>query len=1112
MLIAGGDARTPALDPWLAFEHLKHLWDPAEGFGKNGSLLRPLLIPVVFFDLAFQKLGLSPAVTSNLWPAAIAAIQSYFTIRLFRVLVPNCESTSIAFVGLATLLNPLQLLSYHTIFPTTALGIALTPGLIAVALDHARSPRFRTLAEFITLAFLNVASAVNPAIIALQIGLLGITFAASMLTAGKPLRQLLISLQLIAAFLAPGLSLWLPALAFSLKGFQALNSATQSYSQTTLAATSEFSGLWASLRLVGGYLFTNDVGGQPFITAGPAYASNPILIGSTLTLPLLSLAGAFASWRRRSRPIALIAISTLLLLFFIKGTSPPAGAVFEWLFNHVAGMHAFRDPYSKLSWLLALSYAILAGYAIDVAAKYKFHPRLAITVIAIAGLTVSSFPILTGHLFWSHEQTRIPSRYFEAARWFNAGHSGRIIEMPVATNIFDTYRWGYVGSGINHDIINNPLVTPVADFGSDANQALDDSFRSVHYELGDQEAAYILGLLNVRYILQDDSVDVNFFAPTYAAELPRALPHTRLSKRLGSLSIYEIDSKLLNAPIYSPSLLVSGADNLHQLGMLCRMLSNCKDVAAIDEKTASALHTDQIGYISFADKRAKGAWATYHTLPLIRDVTPTSAARNPDKSATTVSDYGNETYADGDQNTRLVTYGSAAPVELNKIAASGTHRMAVLPRPIRLCGRAGQTVWRDVALKSERSGNSNALIRITHQSVAAMPWVGVFEDDSSANTITRAMFAPLRASAAALTFSRIVVLKKSRGDAYVRLASDITSNGGCTTYYALSVDSVGQALTQGSPLSSPVATDGLPPFFGTNATVLARSRDTILRGAASASLPKVTDSTLNVSDLARNWSSPEETAPFQTTFKYGLLLSNATGHGDLPLTLDTLGAHYDVHAYFGHLLPGSVYRLRFKIARSVAGDLHLAVISGAGAFITARDIHAASQPRKVDVSFTLPPNTTSALLYLYDGAQRRYTRDFLSQPTIVMDSPISTTFHILHPSPMPTPQTAIKQLSTTRYDISVRRAPKRFILSMATSKDDAWQLLAPDGVRVRPITTNLYFNGWIISSSRRNYSLRLIYADERWTNVALYATAIDVILLVLITMSIWAIERKSTVE
>jgi len=71
--------------------------------------------------------------------------------------------------------------------------------------------------------------------------------------------------------------------------------------------------------------------------------------------------------------ITFFAFLALIGSFLAKGSNPPFGGVYLWLFNHFPGMNIFRDS-TKFYVLVALSYSILIPFTLEQVSK-KFSKR-----------------------------------------------------------------------------------------------------------------------------------------------------------------------------------------------------------------------------------------------------------------------------------------------------------------------------------------------------------------------------------------------------------------------------------------------------------------------------------------------------------------------------------------------------------------------------------------------------------------------------------------------------------------------------------------------------------------------------------------------------------------
>jgi len=111
---------------------------------------------------------------------------------------------------------------------------------------------------------------------------------------------------------------------------------------------------------------------NPFSLLHPFWPEN--IFGKTyfmrpefLFLPILAFINLlfineFKSLRVKKN-ILFFGLLAIIGAFLAKGTNPPAGEVYRWLFNNVPGMNLFRDP-TKFYLLVCFSYSMLIPYGI----------------------------------------------------------------------------------------------------------------------------------------------------------------------------------------------------------------------------------------------------------------------------------------------------------------------------------------------------------------------------------------------------------------------------------------------------------------------------------------------------------------------------------------------------------------------------------------------------------------------------------------------------------------------------------------------------------------------------------------------------------------------------
>ena len=99
---------------------------------------------------------------------------------------------------------------------------------------------------------------------------------------------------------------------------------------------------------------------QPEFLVIPILAFGSLLFVSRNQEPCL--AGRQARTRNNTH-ILFFAFLALIGAFFAKGVNPPAGGIFQWMFQYVPGFIMFRDP-TKFYLFIALGYSILIPFTL----------------------------------------------------------------------------------------------------------------------------------------------------------------------------------------------------------------------------------------------------------------------------------------------------------------------------------------------------------------------------------------------------------------------------------------------------------------------------------------------------------------------------------------------------------------------------------------------------------------------------------------------------------------------------------------------------------------------------------------------------------------------------
>lgn len=221
-----------------------------------------------------------------------------------------------------------------------------------------------------------------------------------------------------------------------------------------------------------------DAPGDPLLNPGLYQSNLFILLG--ICLPMFAFT---AVKRRQERSGVFFALVGVIAILMAKGSHPPLGKVFEWMYLHVPGVFFFRAPYRVFSSLLTFSMAPLLGLLFGRAlwnAKRTYGQngwasleRLSfqgitnisasvLTILFTTASTLYAWPVFTGSHLKEKGSLRepgvfqnIPAYYREGDSWLKEhGNSARVY-LPYQVYDANT-SWGYNGPDPAFELLSAP--------------------------------------------------------------------------------------------------------------------------------------------------------------------------------------------------------------------------------------------------------------------------------------------------------------------------------------------------------------------------------------------------------------------------------------------------------------------------------------------------------------------------------------------------------------------------------------------------------------------------------------------------------------------------------
>lgn len=216
----------------------------------------------------------------------------------------------------------------------------------------------------------------------------------------------------------------------------------------------------------------------------------------------------------------------LFTIFFTKGSAPPFGEIFHFLFSNVRILEVFRGPFEKIGLLLPLSFSILIGYSLYVVGndlRKRFSRKISNVVVygsSFLMLTILVFPMWNSWVFSFNEPpqnnlnngdyVKVPDYYQKVDELVSSDPDEfRGLALPLAEEGI-TYTWDYGYGGVEY-----------------TNGLLSDSFFALAPQRfpfvvniakqipgviknNPQEFSKMLSVLNTKYVIVRTDIDYRY--------------------------------------------------------------------------------------------------------------------------------------------------------------------------------------------------------------------------------------------------------------------------------------------------------------------------------------------------------------------------------------------------------------------------------------------------------------------------------------------------------------------------------------------------------------------------------------------------------------------------
>ena len=469
------------VDPVRFLADVAAAWTPTTDLGDvHSAQYSGYLWPMGPFYAALRELGLAPWVVQRLWLGLLLALAAWGMLRLLDVLAGRPRGVAHLVATGFYVFNPYTV--FNTGRATSALiAYAALPWLLIVvhrgvrAVHGFRGWRGWWWAGAFALILTSCAAGINAAVVGwMLVGPLVLlvyepmTRAVRWRDAGGFLLRM--------GVLAVPASLWwiVPLFVHVRYGIDFLQFTEQPRSIWGTNSVNE------SLRLMGywtSYLGYGYGVTRPLFDDSPTLLYNPLVVGASLLLPALAVAGFL--WTRRFRYGPFLLLLVIVGVFIMAAGFPDGTQVrkaMEWIYRE-AWLVRFMRTTQKAAPLVALGVAGLLGLAAQLAwarlrALRSGRGRTAALIAAPAALAalilLSALPLVRGQALDSQlNWERIPAAWAEAGRGLDRELPENSRAMILPGSVFYYYKWGGTVDSILPRLTERPVAaryeTPLSD-------------------------------------------------------------------------------------------------------------------------------------------------------------------------------------------------------------------------------------------------------------------------------------------------------------------------------------------------------------------------------------------------------------------------------------------------------------------------------------------------------------------------------------------------------------------------------------------------------------------------------------------------------------------------
>lgn len=557
LMYGGGDVGLPTYNPQSVLKIVTKSWwtETAPGFPRAQNLAA---LPAYVFFAFLQQIGLPDFMIQAVVFGILLFLMGFGMYLLARCFLKNTGMAILA--GFFYMVNPyMMVLVWHRFTHTTFFFAAALPLLLLLWRKWLKEREYISLILFIAV---NLIFSYMFTTLAYVITLWSLLSLYTLFEIFIPWIGKEKAIKIMAVF-STGLFLWILTntwwilpIFFILPNLVSAQHATNDTISTLFAIGEQSIIPYALPGLNSFYLFQGQELGEVF--KHPLFLSIPWIGVFFITVGIY--------YTKKNRELIYWSMLFIIAVFLAKGTAPPLGYFYPYLFEKFFFLGILRNPFEKFGILIPFVSSMLFSIGFFNLATYFWKKNILVgkaMIILSFGLFfgIYHWPFWAGTLFGTLEKrnfVEIPPYYKQANLWVqDQKKDGNILHLPLAIAESSTYMWQYGYSGAESNVgffTSNPSIS----MGFNLSY-LDDALRGVDlmtnldYTKNSEYLKELFRAFNVRFIILHS--DINWQAsgvqsPKKIEGILDSLPFLKKQKEIGKLTIYEMEDNAFLSKIY----------------------------------------------------------------------------------------------------------------------------------------------------------------------------------------------------------------------------------------------------------------------------------------------------------------------------------------------------------------------------------------------------------------------------------------------------------------------------------------------------------------------------------------------------------------------------------